>query len=74
MGQSCGDSCACVGQQNALRVGSCVSVGLFIHLLLTQNRQVYWGNGCQIIPPHDEGIAQEIMANLELWELPKVRG
>lgn len=32
--------------------------------------QVYWGNGCQIIPPHDAGIAASITQNLELWELP----
>lgn len=34
------------------------------------SRQVYWGNGCQIIPPHDAGIAAAIEQNLELWELP----
>lgn len=34
------------------------------------SRQVYWGNGCQIIPPHDAGIAASIEQNLELWELP----
>lgn len=27
--------------------------------------KVYWGNGCQIIPPHDDGIAAAIMDNLE---------
>lgn len=27
--------------------------------------KVYWGNGCQIIPPHDAGIAASIDANLE---------
>lgn len=27
--------------------------------------KVYWENGCQIIPPHDAGIAEEILANLE---------
>lgn len=32
--------------------------------------KVYWGNGCQIIPPHDEGIASAIEANLALWERP----
>jgi hypothetical protein len=32
--------------------------------------QVYWGNGCQIIPPHDTGIAAAIEANLNLWTLP----
>lgn len=32
--------------------------------------KVYWGNGCQIIPPHDSGIAAAIDANLDLWELP----
>ncbi|KAH3681658.1 hypothetical protein WICPIJ_007384 [Wickerhamomyces pijperi] len=25
--------------------------------------KVYWGNGCQIIPPHDAGIALEIVSN-----------
>ncbi|KAG2493579.1 hypothetical protein HYH03_008098 [Edaphochlamys debaryana] len=29
--------------------------------------KVYWGNGCQIIPPHDAGIAAAIEANLEPW-------
>jgi hypothetical protein len=32
--------------------------------------KVYWGNGCQIIPPHDAGIAAAIDANLDLWQLP----
>lgn len=27
--------------------------------------KVYYGNGCQIIPPHDAGIAQSISENLE---------
>jgi phosphoglucomutase len=27
--------------------------------------KVYWENGCQIIPPHDAGIAAEIEKNLE---------
>jgi phosphoglucomutase len=27
--------------------------------------KVYWGNGCQIIPPHDRGIADAILKNLE---------
>ncbi|KAK0658811.1 putative phosphoribomutase [Lasiodiplodia hormozganensis] len=27
--------------------------------------KVYWGNGCQIIPPHDSGIAKAIEQNLE---------
>eukprot|EP00198_Chlamydomonas_reinhardtii_P000549 XP_001689884.1 phosphoglucomutase [Chlamydomonas reinhardtii] len=31
--------------------------------------KVYWGNGCQIIPPHDAGIAAAIEANLDLWNL-----
>jgi phosphomannomutase len=35
---------------------------------------VYWGNGCQIIPPHDAGIAAAIEANLELWQLPSLEG
>ncbi|KAF5108273.1 hypothetical protein DV453_002403 [Geotrichum candidum] len=29
--------------------------------------KVYWGNGCQIIPPHDFGIAAEILADLVPW-------
>ncbi|GLC44800.1 hypothetical protein PLESTB_001212600 [Pleodorina starrii] len=32
--------------------------------------KVYWGNGCQIIPPHDAGIAAAIAANLDPWPLP----
>ena len=31
--------------------------------------KVYWSNGAQIIPPHDAGIAAEIMRNLEPWHL-----
>jgi phosphoglucomutase len=27
--------------------------------------KVYWENGCQIIPPHDKGIAASILNNLE---------
>jgi phosphomannomutase len=30
--------------------------------------KVYWGNGCQIIPPHDKGIAAAIEENLVPWE------
>ena len=30
---------------------------------------MYWANACQIIPPHDAGIAASITANLELWAL-----
>ncbi|XP_072041003.1 phosphopentomutase-like [Amphiura filiformis] len=29
--------------------------------------KVYWGNGAQIIPPHDKGIANHINQNLEPW-------
>ncbi len=29
--------------------------------------KVYWGNGAQIIPPHDNGIANEILMNLVPW-------
>ncbi|OBZ85290.1 Phosphoglucomutase-2 [Choanephora cucurbitarum] len=29
--------------------------------------KVYWENACQIIPPHDEGIAQSILDHLEPW-------
>ncbi|KAI7898662.1 uncharacterized protein BX663DRAFT_524309 [Cokeromyces recurvatus] len=29
--------------------------------------KVYWENACQIIPPHDEGIASSILDNLEPW-------
>eukprot|EP00191_Tetraselmis_sp_GSL018_P023856 CAMPEP_0177626712 /NCGR_PEP_ID=MMETSP0419_2-20121207/30803_1 /TAXON_ID=582737 /ORGANISM="Tetraselmis sp., Strain GSL018" /LENGTH=643 /DNA_ID=CAMNT_0019127791 /DNA_START=33 /DNA_END=1965 /DNA_ORIENTATION=+ len=31
--------------------------------------KVYWGNGCQIIPPHDEGISAAIEEDLGLWDL-----
>lgn len=30
--------------------------------------KVYWGNGAQIIPPHDEGIADSIERNLAPWQ------
>jgi phosphomannomutase len=29
--------------------------------------KVYWENACQIIPPHDAGIASDILENLEPW-------
>ncbi|GBB97055.1 hypothetical protein RclHR1_02900018 [Rhizophagus clarus] len=29
--------------------------------------KVYWENACQIISPHDKGIAQSILNNLEPW-------
>lgn len=29
--------------------------------------KVYWENACQIIPPHDSGIAALIEQNLEPW-------
>lgn len=29
--------------------------------------KVYYANGCQIIPPHDKGIAASIDENLNLW-------
>lgn len=30
--------------------------------------KVYYGNGCQIIPPHDNGIAHSIDENLKPWD------
>lgn len=37
--------------------------------------KVYMGNGCQIIPPHDKGIADQIEANLEPlnWDTEQIR-
>ena len=32
--------------------------------------KVYWSNACQIIPPHDAGIAAAIEQELPLWPLP----
>ncbi|KAG2230169.1 hypothetical protein INT48_003474 [Thamnidium elegans] len=29
--------------------------------------KVYWENACQIIPPHDAGIAETILNNLQPW-------
>lgn len=34
---------------------------------LDNGYKVYWSNGCQIIPPHDNGIAKSIDENLEPW-------
>ncbi len=34
--------------------------------------KVYWGNGAQIIPPHDEGIARAIDAVGPLADVPRV--
>ncbi|KAF1963639.1 hypothetical protein CC80DRAFT_541557 [Byssothecium circinans] len=38
--------------------------------------KVYWSNGCQIIPPHDSGIANAILQNLEpvSWDESVVEG
>jgi phosphomannomutase len=30
--------------------------------------KVYWGNGSQIIPPHDQKIAESILENLAPWQ------
>jgi phosphomannomutase len=30
--------------------------------------KLYWGNGSQIIPPHDSGIAASIAENLQPWQ------
>ena len=41
--------------------------------------KLYWGNGVQIIPPHDAGIYSTILENLQPWrdyssaEIPVVR-
>ncbi|KAK3708998.1 hypothetical protein LTR37_011162 [Vermiconidia calcicola] len=36
--------------------------------------KVYWSNGCQIIPPHDAGIAAAInaVASVDTWDTTKV--
>ncbi|CAO2654267.1 Nn.00g110000.m01.CDS01 [Neocucurbitaria sp. VM-36] len=36
--------------------------------------KVYWSNGCQIIPPHDSGIAESILENLKpiTWDMSVV--
>lgn len=34
--------------------------------------KVYYGNGCQIIPPHDNGIATSIENNLDPWLVDNV--
>jgi phosphomannomutase len=35
--------------------------------------KVYWSNSCQIIEPHDKGISECIMENLEPWKVnPKL--
>ncbi|KAI3438192.1 hypothetical protein D9Q98_000629 [Chlorella vulgaris] len=36
--------------------------------------KVFWSNACQIIPPHDAGIAAAIEAELALWPLPPLDG
>jgi hypothetical protein len=33
------------------------------------DRQVYWDNGCQIVAPHDKGIAKCIEENLQPWDI-----
>lgn len=35
--------------------------------------KVYWGNGSQIIPPHDKGIAASIQTSLEPWQVCSYR-
>jgi phosphoglucomutase len=34
--------------------------------------KVYWENGPQIIPPHDEGIANMILDNVKPWAVPRL--
>ena len=34
--------------------------------------KLYWGNGAQIISPHDVNIARYILENLEPWEVSNV--
>ena len=51
-------------------VSSCAEQVYFALCAVYCAEQVYWGNGCQIIPPHDHGIAASIEANLEPWSLP----
>lgn len=36
--------------------------------------KVYWGNGAQIIPPHDEGIAAEIAAVESIADVTRAEG
>ena len=36
--------------------------------------KVYWGNGCQIIPPHDKGIAMNIEENQTPWDAAAYAG
>lgn len=49
------------------------SYSKYISYLSVQNPKddngykVYWENACQIIPPHDEGIADTILKNLQPW-------
>lgn len=49
----------------------------FLHRLRNDNGyKVYWGNGCQIIPPHDTGIARSIEAvkDVKSWNDSLVDG
>jgi hypothetical protein len=41
----------------------------FLSLSLCVDRQVYWDNGCQIVAPHDKGIAKCIEENLQPWDI-----
>jgi phosphomannomutase len=36
--------------------------------------KVYWGNGAQIIPPHDGNIAHHIQENLAPWQVYDTEG
>lgn len=36
--------------------------------------KVYWGNGSQMIPPRDAGIAASILRNLDPWQACTQRG
>lgn len=55
----------------SLSVGLTPVACLLSSLTVASLVQVYWGNGCQIIPPHDAGIAAAIEANQALWQLPE---
>mmetsp|Transcript_24275 Transcript_24275/g.68004 ORF Transcript_24275/g.68004 Transcript_24275/m.68004 type:complete len:602 (+) Transcript_24275:147-1952(+) len=34
--------------------------------------KLYWGNGCQIVSPHESNISDSIMGNLTPWEISDV--